>query len=162
MVNKSLIILLFGLLSLLPPSVGGDNLPNESTTLADLTALQQQIVRLKISLEQLKLQQELSKLDPLANHPHHFCQFNTAGLGSLTLTTLYSLAGQNFALLTYHPQTVLEVIAGDHLLCGEIIHNITDNHVEIEKQGQRYQLLGAGIPSSPPPYHTSRLPGQAR
>jgi hypothetical protein len=124
----------------------------ESATVADLSALQQQILLLKVSIERLKLQQELQQLAPLAETPHDFCQSRAEGVGSLTLTALYSVDGQRFASFAYNHHFSLEASRGERLLCGETIVSITRQSVELEKAGRRYTLAGATLPLSRPPH----------
>ncbi|WP_253305839.1 hypothetical protein [unidentified bacterial endosymbiont] len=137
------------------PQLSWSEPPIESATVADLSALQQQILHLKVSIERLKLQQELQQLTPLAEASQDFCQSSPASIGSLTLTALYSVAGQRFASLAYNPHVSIEASRGEQLLCGESVVTITQNSVEIEKAGRRYQLTGAALPV---PRATRRLP----
>lgn len=139
-------------LGLLLPSFSWSEPPIESATVADLSALQQQILLLKVSIERLKLQQELQQLAPLAETPHDFCQGRAEGVGGLTLTALYSVDGQRFASFAYNHHLSLEASRGERLLCGETIVSITRQSVEIEKAGRRYTLAGATLPLSRPPH----------
>lgn len=137
------------------PQLSWSEPPVESATVADLSALQQQILHLKVSIERLKLQQELQALAPLAEASQDFCRSSAEGASALKLTALYTVANQRFASLAYNRYTSIEVSRGEHLLCGETVLTITRNSVEIEREGRRYQLTGAALPTPPP---TRRLP----
>lgn len=123
-------------------------------TLGDLSDLQQDIRWLKSTIEQLKLQRELQALRPTSGMTQKICQPGS-GLGTLTLSTLYRLNQQYYATFAYNHHTQVMVRRGERLLCGETILKITLAGVELEKQGQRYQIAGQVatllIPASPLP-----------
>jgi hypothetical protein len=150
MASKWILMLCF--VGTLLPQLSWSEPSLESATVADLSALQQQILLLKVSIERLKLQQELQQLAPLTERAHEFCQSSTEGVGTLTLTALYTVANQRFASLAYNRHISIEASRGERLLCGETLLAITRNGVEIEKQGRRYQLAGAALPM-PQPLH---------
>lgn len=112
----------------------------DEETLGDLSALQQDIRWLKVTLEHLKLQRELEGLRPTHGGAQKICP-SGEGLGALTLNSIYAVNQHYVATFTYH-QTPFTARRGERLLCGERVLKITLDGVELEKQGKRYQITG--------------------
>lgn len=145
-VVKILGTLLFGLFSL---CLTVQPLSADEQNIGHLSDLQQQSLMLKMTLENAKLQKELTQLSNVKAVSNNIC--NQKGVSNLTLDVIYGVKKQRFATFSYNNATQIDAKVGDSLLCNEKVTHISLDKVEVTKDGKRYVVAGTvtAVPSVP-------------